>query len=428
MQHLLNHDYFWKISPVLALIILTIVFYLLIRKLVQRQFKEIETLQKSLLNERQKEEEHFFLNISHDIKEKIIKEFSSHGLSTEKSFFQFSTEFQSKLSESVEKNLKSQRSFQSDFSESLRRDFEKLNLMMDQKIHQLSTRVQENLDEGFKKTNQTFQSVMERLTRIDEAQKKIEQLSSDVVSLQDVLTDKKTRGIFGEVQLNQILNNVFGEPNKKTYALQYKLENGTIVDSILFLPEPTGAVPIDSKFPLENYRRQMDQSLDEPTRHQASKDFKKDIKVHIDAISKKYVASIETADQAILFLPAEAIFAEINAYHPGIIDYAHSKSVTIASPTTLLSLLSTIQVVLNNIERNKYADQIHEELNKLAAEFGRYQTRWNKLSSKIKTMNKDIDDIHTTTEKISKRFDQISRVELNKNQELSVPSSNEYLE
>ena len=129
MQYLLNHDYFWRISLIFVLIILTIVFYLLVKKLIQKQIKEVETRQNSLLDERQKTEEHFLLNISHDIKEKIIKEFSSHGLNTEKSFFQFSTEFQSKLSESVEKNLKSQRSFQSDFSESLRRDFEKLNLM-----------------------------------------------------------------------------------------------------------------------------------------------------------------------------------------------------------------------------------------------------------------------------------------------------------
>lgn len=155
---------------------------------------------------------------------------------------------------------------------------EKITKDMQTKLDEISDRVRENLDQGFKKTNETFTSVIERLAKIDEAQKKIESLSNNVVSLQDILTDKKSRGIFGEVQLNQILNSVFGEKNDKVYKLQHKLSNGAICDSILFLPEPTGNIVVDSKFPLENFRRMFDMSFTEIERREYSKDFKNNLK------------------------------------------------------------------------------------------------------------------------------------------------------
>lgn len=140
--------------------------------------------------------------------------------------------------------------------------------------------------------------------------------------------------------------------------------------------------------------------------------FKADVKKHIDAISSKYIIPGVTSDQAIMFIPAEAIFAEINAYHYDIIDYAYKKKVWIVSPTTLISTLTVIQMILKNIERDKYTSIIHEELNKLGVEFSRYKDRWDKLSRSIESVSRDVNDIHTTTEKITKRFDSISRVEL----------------
>ncbi|MEG0995293.1 MAG: DNA recombination protein RmuC, partial [Bacilli bacterium] len=190
--------------------------------------------------------------------------------------------------------------------------------------------------ENFEKTNKTFSNVLERLSKIDEAQKQIENLSGDIVSLQGILTDKKSRGIYGEVNLKLILSNVFGERNDKVYQLQYQMPNGTIADSILFAPKPLGMIAIDSKFPLENYRQMVDKknSLDGRTLYE--KQFKIDVKKHIDAISSKYIIGGVTSDQAIMFLPAEAIFAEINAYHQDLIDYAYQKRVWITSPTTLI--------------------------------------------------------------------------------------------
>lgn len=301
-------------------------------------------------------------------------------------------------------------------NKSLNQEFTDLNERLDNRIRLLNDKVNSRLDENFEKTNKTFTSVLERLSKIDEAQKKIDGLSNDIVSLQGILTDKKTRGIFGEVNLHQILSSVFGE-NNKVYKMQYSLENGTIVDCMLFTPEPLGMIGIDSKFPLENYRQMVDKNNSKEMRSQAEKLFKADMKKHIDAISSKYIIPGVTTDQAILFLPAEAIFAEVNAYHSDIIEYAYKKRVWITSPTTLISTLTTIQVMIKNLERDKYASIIHQELKLLDEEFKRYKDRWDKLSRSIDTVSKDVKEIHTTTEKITKRFNSINQVEMSDNDE-----------
>ncbi|MCI8778032.1 MAG: DNA recombination protein RmuC [Bacilli bacterium] len=306
--------------------------------------------------------------------------------------------------------------FKFDLNKSLNNDFNSLTDRMDNRLNLINDKVNERLDENFEKTNKTFASVLERISKIDEAQKKIDLLSNDIVSLQSVLTDKKTRGIFGEINLNHIMSNVFGEKNDNIYQLQYSFSNGTIADCVLFAPEPLGLVAIDSKFPLENYQVMVDKKISAEARGQAEKKFKLDLKKHIDDISNKYIISGITSNQAIMFLPAEAIFAEINAYHSDIIDYAYKKRVWITSPTTLISTMTTIQVIIKNMERDKYASVIHKELNLLADEFRRYKERWDKLSRSIETVNKDIKDIHNTTEKISKRFDSINQVDVNKDE------------
>ena len=302
--------------------------------------------------------------------------------------------------------------FKSDVSQNLNNDFNALTERMDTRLRLINDHVNERLDQNFEKTNQTFTSVLERLSKIDEAQKQIDHLSSDIVSLQSVLTDKKTRGIFGEVNLKHILANVFGENNSKVYQLQYSLENGTIVDCALFAPEPLGLIGIDSKFPLENYRTMVDKNVSNEMREQAEKMFHADMKKHIDAIASKYIIPGVTSDQAILFLPAEAIFAEVTAYHTDIIEYAYKKRVWLTSPTTLISTLTTIQVIMKNMERDAYASIIHRELKLLDEEFKRYKDRWDKLSRSIESVGRDVKDIHTTTEKITKRFESINDVEV----------------
>ena len=298
--------------------------------------------------------------------------------------------------------------FKDGLTKNINENFEKLSQKIENRLDIMNMKVEERLSKGFEETTKTFGNVLERLSKIDEAQKKIEALSSNVVSLQDILTDKKSRGIFGEIQLYQILSSVFGEKNDKLYQKQYKLSNGNIVDSIIFTPEPLGNIAVDSKFPLENYRKMYNNELSQIERENARKDFVSDLKKHIDAISSKYIIKNETSEQAILFLPAEAIFAEINAYHTDIIEYAYKKNVRIASPTTLISVLTVIQVMMTNLERDKYANIIQQELEKLNVEFTRYRTRWDNLQKDIEKVSKDVKEINTTSNKISKRFTEIS--------------------
>ena len=301
--------------------------------------------------------------------------------------------------------------FKFNFSRTINEDFNKLNEVIINRLNNINDKVNERLDVNFEKTNKTFTNILERLSKIDEAQKKIDSLSGEIVSLQSVLTDKKTRGIFGETNLNYILDSVFGK-NDKIYQTQYSLGNGYISDAILFAPEPLGTICIDSKFPLENYRRMTDRTLSNSERETATKLFKTDVKKHIDAIKEKYIVPGVTSSEAIMFLPAEAIFAEINAYHPDLVKYSYASKVWITSPTTLMSTLTIISMILKNMERDKYAKVIHNELNKLGVEFDRYKDRWDKLSRSIDTVSKDVKDIHTTTEKITKRFDAINSVNI----------------
>ena len=308
--------------------------------------------------------------------------------------------------------MKEMGNFKNELTRDINEDFSKLNEQVERRLLLINEKVNERLDQNFEKTNKTFMNVIERLSKIDEAQKKIENLSTDIVSLQSILTDKKTRGIYGEVNLKHIMSNVFGERNDSIYRLQYTFPTGVIADCVLFAPEPLGTICIDSKFPLEHYQLMVDKRLTPDMRANYEKLFKQDMKKHIDAISSKYIIDGVTTNQAILFLPAEAIFAEVNAYHSDLIDYAYKKKVWITSPTTLISTLTVIQMIIKNIERDKYTSIIHEELNKLGLEFMRYKERWDKLSRSINTVSKDVEDIHTTTEKITKRFVSISNVNL----------------
>ncbi len=314
-----------------------------------------------------------------------------------------------KLEVSVVKELSI---FRSDFSRNLTEDFNQLNEKIEHRLRIINERVNERLDENFEKTNKTFVSVLERLAKIDEAQKKIDLLSNDIVALQSVLTDKKSRGVFGEVNLAHIMSSVFGEKNDKIYQLQYSFNNGLIADCLLFAPEPLGKIVIDSKFPLENYQTMVNKENSETIRLNAEKEFKLDIKKHINDIATKYIIPGVTTDQAILFLPAEAIFAEINAYHQDLIDYSYKKKVWITSPTTLISTLTTIQIIIKNIERDKYASIIHQELKYLDQEFKRYKERWDRLSKSIDVVSKEVKDIHVTTDKITKKFTSISQAEV----------------
>lgn len=353
-----------------------------------------------------------------DIKDLIKDE--NTKLST--SFIEENAELRLKIAEAINRSNRESMGELVQFKDGLNKQimdsFTTLSRTLNDQMNGINEKVENRLTEGFKQTNETFQNIVERLSKIDEAQKNLEKLSSEVVDLQHLLTDKKSRGTFGEVQLNHILESIFGDNNTKIYRTQVTLSNGKVVDAMLRVPEPMGDLPIDSKFPLENYRKMVDKESTEPEREIANRQFKVDLKKHVDDIASKYIILNETADQAVMFLPAEAIFAEINAYHQDLVEYAQRKRVWIASPTTLMSFLTTVQVLLRNLERDKHAKIIQEELIKLSQEFGRYKERWDKLSRTIDTVTKDVKNIHTTTEKIGKRFDEIAAVDIEEIKEI----------
>lgn len=285
---------------------------------------------------------------------------------------------------------------------------ETLSKTVDGRLEQIGGKVNERLDEGFKKTNETFVSVMARLATIDEAQKKIDGLTTNVVSLQELLGDKRSRGAFGEVQLEGLVRNILAP---QAYEMQYTLPNGTRADCVLKLPEPTGMVVVDSKFPLENYHRMFD-AASPAERLLAEKSFKADVKKHVDDISSKYIIPEVTSDGAVMFIPAEAVFAEIHAHHSDVVDYAMQRRVWIVSPTTLMAVLNTARAVMKDVETRKQVHIIKDELGKLGKEFGRFDERMKKLADHIRQAHEDAQDVRTTSQKISKRFTSIEQVEL----------------
>ena len=291
----------------------------------------------------------------------------------------------------------------------LSRSIQTLTHSVDGRLETLAGHVNQRLDEGFRKTNETFASVMARLATIDEAQKKIDGLTTNVVSLQELLGDKRARGAFGEVQLEALVQNAL-PPD--AYEFQAVLPNNTRADCVLTLPPPTGRVAVDAKFPLENYHRMFDAAAGELERRAAQQAFRADVKRHVDAIASKYVIPGITSDGAVMFLPAEAVFAEVHAHHPEVVAYAQHKRVWIVSPTTLMAVLNTARAVLKDVETRKQIHVIKDALGKLAKDFHRFDDRMNALARHIEQANKDVQDVQTSSRKISAHFQKIESAQL----------------
>ena len=276
-------------------------------------------------------------------------------------------------------------------------------------LHSLTQQVNHKLTEGFEKTSSTFTDVVKRLTIIDEAQKKITELSSHVVSLQDVLVDKRARGAFGEVQLSTLIANMIPSTH---YRMQYTLSNQKRADCILFLPEPTGNVVIDAKFPLETFQKLMNTDATSVERKSLQQQFRQDLQKHIKDIAEKYIIPNETTDGAVMFIPAEAIFAEIHANYPEVIALAQRLKVWLVSPNTLMAVLTTARAVLKDDATRKQIHIIQKHLHALADDFQRFEKRMDKLSKHIDLAHQDVSEVSTSAKKITQRFQKIESVEL----------------
>jgi DNA recombination protein RmuC len=276
-------------------------------------------------------------------------------------------------------------------------------------LHSLTQQVNHRLTEGFEKTSSTFIDVVKRLTIIDEAQKKITELSSHVVSLQDILVDKRARGAFGEVQLAALIANMIPANH---YSMQHTLSNQKRADCILFLPQPTGNVVIDAKFPLETYQKLMNTDAVSVERKSLQQQFRQDLQKHIKDIAERYIIPGETADSAVMFIPAEAIFAEIHANYPEIVNLSHQLKVWLVSPSTLMAILTTARAVLKDDATRKQVHIIQKHLHSLADDFQRFEKRMDKLTRHIDQAHQDVNEVNTSAKKISQRFQKIESVEL----------------
>jgi len=279
----------------------------------------------------------------------------------------------------------------------------------DRRLQEISGQVEKRLSEGFEKTTETFTRVLTHLTRIDEAQKRITELSSNVVSLQEVLADKRSRGAFGEVQLSALVRNVMPESG---FALQHTLSNGRRADCVLFLPEPTGNVAIDAKFPLESYQRMLDDQLADSERQQAQRQFRIDIRKHLEDIAARYIIPGETSDGAVMFIPAEAVFAEIHAHFSDLVEEAYRKRVWLVSPTTMMAILTTARAVLKDAATREQVHIIQDHLRALSKDFDRFKNRMDNLAKHIGQAHQDVSEVNISARKISNRFEKIEKVDL----------------
>lgn len=280
--------------------------------------------------------------------------------------------------------------------------------MMDEKLLQVTKNVGEGLQKTTVQTTQTLTDLRERLAKIDAAQQKISSLSEQVVSLQEVLSNKQARGAFGEIQLNDLVTSTLPP---SAYAFQVVLSNQKRADCVLKLPNPPGTIVIDSKFPLESYHA-LRIAANEREKVEAERFFKASVLKHIKDISEKYILPGETAESALMFLPSEAIYAELHANFPEVVEASYRAKVWIVSPTTLMATLNTVRAILKDAKMREMAGVIQKEVGTLTEDIGRLDGRIESLSRHFKQANEDIDNIKVSSGKIAKRIQRIEDIQL----------------
>jgi DNA recombination protein RmuC len=272
----------------------------------------------------------------------------------------------------------------------------------------ISKTLEDSLNHHTEKTGKSMSDLHERLAVIDAAQKNLTDLSEQVVGLQDILSNKQARGAFGEVQLNDLVSSILPP---SAYEFQATLTTGSRADCLLKLPNPPGSIIVDAKFPLESYRALHDAET-EAEKVAASRSFSADIKKHIHAIAEKYIVPGETAESALMFLPSEAVYAELHANFLNVVEDSYRNKVWIVSPTTLMATLNTIRAVLKDASMREQAGLIQAEVMKLLEDVGRMDTRVDKLEKHFGNVLDDIKGIKTSSSKVSKRGERIQDIEL----------------
>jgi len=297
---------------------------------------------------------------------------------------------------------------------------DRMSAVLHEQLKTINQRVEQKIFDSHQQSQSVYQNIIKRLAIIDQAQENINKLSDKVVELGDVLDNKQARGLMGEVQLEQIIQNIMP---KRCYQMQYTLSNANRVDCILFLPSPTKHLAIDAKFPLEYFKKMQacDRNSPDFKRHQTA--FKQSIKKHIKAIADKYILPPETAEGAVMFIPSESIFTVIHNDFPDLVEMAQSHCVWVTSPTTIVAILTTALAVIKDIETRQQVHVIKSHLAQLAKDFVAFDKHITQLSKHIEKAHSGMDQINRTSSKITDKFNKIENVEL---QELSESTSEDY--
>lgn len=389
--------------------IIIILLFLFLRQILAGSYHEKmnQQLRESLLEKLS----HFRIEQtqqSAELKEQLQQAFANHRARFDERQFETLKILQDTLQKGVQENRQQVKEALTDYANELGKRVDQLTQTTEGKLREINQQVERRLTEGFEKTNETFSDVIKRLALIDAAQKKITELSSSVMSLQEILNDKRSRGTFGEVQLSALIYNMIPEQH---FSFQHLLSNHRRPDCMLFLPEPTGNIAIDAKFPLENFRLLIDSAISDHERQQAERQFKIDIRKHIQDIADKYIIPGETAEGAIMFIPAEAVFAEIHARHADLVEIAQHANVWMVSPTTMMAILTTIRAVLKDAATRKQVHEIQKHLRFLADDFERFQMRMDNLAKRIAQAHTDVEQVHISSRKITQRFIHIDKAE-----------------
>jgi len=279
---------------------------------------------------------------------------------------------------------------------------------MEERLEMVSKRMGDTLNTSSSRTAASLSELQTRLRIIDEAQKKIERLSGEVVGLQDILANKQARGAFGEVQLNDIVTQALPP---SAYAFQATLSNKRRADCLLHLPNPPGSIVIDAKFPLESYSA-LRNATTEGEKSAATRAFKTDVLKHVLAISERYIIPGETAESALMFLPSEAVYAELHANFTDVVQKSFAARVWIVSPTTLMATLNTVRAILKDVHIREQAGAIQKEMGLLCKDVERLVLRVDKLKTHFTQAEKDIQDITISAEKVGRRTARITDFEL----------------
>jgi len=283
-----------------------------------------------------------------------------------------------------------------------------LSKALDDRLTEFSKRVGDNLDKSSKESQTTLTDLRERLAVIDRAQKNISELSTQVVGLQEILSNKQARGAFGEIQLHDIVEAILPP---SSYSFQETLSNNRRADCLLKLPNPPGSIAIDSKFPLESYEAIRTASGDSEVL-QARRTFSNDVRKHVRDIAERYIIPGETAESALMFLPSEAVYAELHAHCRPVVEESYKARVWIVSPTTLMATLNTVRAILKDVRLREQAGVIQSEIAKMIKDVERLDDRVEKLQRHFGQAGEDLRQIRISTEKVTRRGERIVELEL----------------